>query len=177
MTQDAQTEDERVRGYLLAQAARNDLVTLWPRVMSDRTAFLLAFDRVSEEQARWRSAETDGWSIHEVARHMLLWTRSTTDVIEALAAGGTAEAPGLGALDPRDVSIAEARLELTREAARFASLLDRLPREPDLAAEAYHERFGALNHRGWFLFARLHDGDHRAQIEAIKAAEGYPAAS
>jgi hypothetical protein len=66
------------------------------------------------------------------------------------------------------------RLALTQEAARFASILERLPRDPDLANEAHHPQFGLLNYRAWFLFARLHDGDHARQIETIKATDGYP---
>jgi len=169
-------EDERIRGYLVSQAERYDLVALWPRVVSDRTAFLLALDRVSDEQAAWRPS-ADGWSSLEVAQHMLLWGRAVTDTVEALAAGDTAEAPQLGALEAGTTDLAEVRAALVREAIRFAALPDRLPREADLAAEAHHPQFGPLNHRAWFLFSRLHDGDHTRQIEAIQTASGYPASN
>lgn len=178
MTQSIRSEeDERVRGYLLSQAERYDVLALWPRVVADRTSLLLALDRVSEEQAVWRppSDAVDTWSILEVAQHMLLWGRSVTDIVEALAAGRVAEAPSIGALDVADApTLAEARAVLTREAVRFAALPQRLSPDSDLAAVAEHPQFGPLNYRGWFLFARLHDGDHLRQIEAIKGSEGYP---
>jgi hypothetical protein len=34
--------------------------------------------------------------------------------------------------------------------------------------------FGPLNAREWFLFQRLHDVDHAAQIRAVREADGYP---
>ena len=36
--------------------------------------------------------------------------------------------------------------------------------------------FGELHARAWFLFQRTHDLDHVGQIEAIKAADGFPGA-
>lgn len=170
-------EDERVRSYLVSQAERYDVPALWARVVGDRSALLLALDRVSEDQARWRpsSDSHDSWSILEVAQHMLLWGRATTDIVEALAGGAEVEVPELGALDASEASsLAEARDALTREAMRFASLPERLPHDPSVEAVAEHPQFGPLNHRAWFVLARLHDGDHLRQIEAIKSATGYP---
>ena len=170
-------EDERIRSYLVSQAERADVLALWPRVVADRTSFLLALDRVTDDQERWRppSDNGDSWSILEVAQHMLLWEKSVTDIVEALAAGGSAEVPMPGAADATSgTSLAEIRAELTREAVRFASFPERLPFGADLTAVAEHPQFGPLNHRAWFLFARLHDGDHLRQIEAIKGASGYP---
>lgn len=175
MAQDSQAEDERIRGYLVSLAKRSDIPALWPRVIADRTALLLALDRVTEEQARWRSDST-AWTILEVAQHMLVWSRSVTNLVEALSVGDTAEVPDLGAFETDIATLAGARDALTREAIRFAALPTRLSQDPDLAAEAHHPRFGPLDHRAWFLFARLHDGDHTRQIEAIKAADGYPSA-
>lgn len=174
MTQDSSAaENDRIHGYLVSQAERNDLSALWPRVMADRTTFLLALDRVSDAQAQWRLSEGD-WTILEVARHMLFWGRSVTDIVEALAAGHGVDVPELGDLGPRVANLTEARAALTAEAIRFATLPERLPDEPNLDAEAAHPMFGALNHRAWFLFARLHDGDHTRQVEMIKASDDYP---
>lgn len=179
MTESARSEeDDRVRSYLVAQAERHDVPALWARVVADRCALLLALDRVSEEQARWRppSASDDSWTILEVAQHMLLWGTSTTDIVEALAQGREVEVPELGALDATSgTSLAEARGALTNEAMRFASLPERLPPAPNLENVAEHPQFGPLNYRAWFVLARLHDGDHVRQIEAIKGASGYPA--
>jgi hypothetical protein len=46
---------------------------------------------------------------------------------------------------------------------------------PDAQATAVHPWFGPLDYRGWFLFSRLHDGDHLQHVVAIKATDGYPA--
>ncbi len=43
-----------------------------------------------------------------------------------------------------------------------------------LDVTAPHPWFGELNCRAWFLFQRVHDGDHTRQIQGIKAAPGYP---
>ena len=178
MTEDTRPEeDERIRGYLLSQAERYDVPALWARAVADRCALLLALDRVSEEQARWHApSDSDGgWSILEVAQHVLLWGKATTDIVEALAGGRGPEVPELGALNATDAtSLAEARDALTKEAMRFASLPERLPPAPDLEAVAEHPQFGPLNYRAWFILARLHDGDHLRQIEAIKGTSGYP---
>lgn len=169
-------EDERIRSYLVSQAERYDVLALWPRVVTDRGALLLSLDRVSDDQARWHPpSDLDGWSILEVAQHMLLWGTSTTDIVEALARGDEVEVPDLGALDASDAaSIADVRDALTKEAVRFASLPERLPGDQDLEAVAEHPQFGPLNYRAWFVLARLHDGDHLRQIDAIKGASGYP---
>ena len=176
-------EDARVRGYLVSQAERYDVLALWPRVIADRGAFLLALDRVTEEQARWRpslaagggAGEGEVWSILEVAQHALVWSRSVTAIVESLAAGRPAEAPPPGQLDPAvAATLEQARSALTAAAVHFAALPERLPVAADLAATAEHPQFGPLNYRAWFLFSRLHDGDHLRQVEVLKAAEGYP---
>ncbi len=160
-------EDERIRSYLVSQAERYDVLALWARVVADRCALLLSLDRVSEEQARWQSTSDTpgGWSILEVAQHMLLWGGAATDIVEALAGGDEVEVPELGALDAAGAaSIAEVRDALAKEAVCFASLPERLPGDPDLKAVAEHPQFGPLNYRAWFVLARLHDGDHLRQM-------------
>lgn len=169
-------ENARVRDYLVAQATRYDVLALWPRVIAERTAFLLAFERVSDEQSRWRPLSAEGeWNLLEIAQHAIVWARSVNEIIEALAAGRSAEALGLGHLD-RGVaaSIDEARRALSVESVRLAALPGQLPAAANLEATAEHPRFGQLNHRAWFLFSRLHDGDHLQQVEMLKAADGYP---
>src|SRR5262245_52569924 len=126
--EDQRAENDRIRGYLVSQAERNDISGLWPRVIGDRTAFLLALDRVTEEQARWRAPNGSGWNILEVAQHMLVWGQSVTQVIEALAVGSQADVPALGALEGSGAdTLADARQALTEIAVRFASLPGRLP--------------------------------------------------
>lgn len=168
-------DDARARGYLISQAERYDMLALWPRVIADRTALLLAFERVSEEQARWRTPSAADWNILEIAQHSLVWAQSVTKIIETLAAGGTAETLPLSHLHGGMATTLDAvRSAFVQDSIRFAALPERLPPEPDIAATAEHPRFGPLNYRAWFLFSRLHDGDHLRQIEAVRAADGYP---
>lgn len=172
-------ENERVRSYLLGQAEKYDVIDLWPRVVAQRSAFLQALEDVSEEQARWRPGGGEGedaWGILEVSHHLLAWTRNVVDIIEATARSETVEKLPPGYLDAGDgATFAEVRRALIAESARFASLPTRLPEEPDLTTTIDHPRFGPLNCRAWFLFLRLHDGDHTRQVEALKETEGYPA--
>ena len=170
MTQDA--ENDRVRGYLLAQSARHDWPALWPRVVEPRVELLTEIARVSEEQAAF-APSPDEWSIRECVAHVLRASRGTLARIEALAAGRE-DAP-----QPADVatgSLEELRAVLAADSSHYAGLLERLPAAPNLELTAEHRVFGALNSRAWFLFQRLHDSDHLAQIRAVKEAPGYPEA-
>jgi hypothetical protein len=67
-------------------------------------------------------------------------------------------------------------MHLAEHSVRYASLPERLPPSVNLEMTAPHSNFGELNCRAWFLFNRIHDVDHRTQIEAIQAAPGYPSA-
>lgn len=177
MSQEPDAEESaRVRDYLVAQVKRYDLLALWPRVIAERTALLLAFDRVNDEQSRWRPPSPDGeWNLLEIAQHAIVWARSVNEIIEALAAGRSAEALALGHLDRSVVAnIDDARRALSVESVRLAALPGQLPAAANLEATAEHPRFGPLNYRAWFLFSRLHDGDHLQQVEMLKAADGYP---
>ncbi len=172
-------EQARVRSYLLAQAAKYDLLDLWPRVVAQRTAFLQALDGVSDEQARWRPPTGKGesvWSMLEVAQHLLTWSENVVEIVEATARGGTAATLPVGylAADPA-TTLTQVRRALAETSVRLASLPQRLPAVPDKTATAEHPDFGALDHRAWFLFLRLHDADHLRQVEALKQADAFPA--
>ena len=171
MTNEA--ENERVRGYLVAQAGRHDWPALWPRVVGPRTELLAEIASVSEEQASFKPA-ADDWSIRECVEHVLRVSRGTLALIEGLAEGKPPD-QGAGAPSDRDgASLAELRARLAEHSSRYAGLLGRLPAAPDLELTAPHRLFGELNSRQWFLFQRLHDTDHLGQIRAVKEAAGYP---
>ena len=68
------------------------------------------------------------------------------------------------------------RLELAEQSAEFAGLVAMLPEPPSLERTHAHMFFGELHCRAWYLFQRVHDQDHTAQIEAVKQAAGYPSA-
>jgi hypothetical protein len=167
-----------VRQRLLDYGAR-DFVDLWPEVMAQRAALLVALDGVTEEQVVWRPGTGDGedaWSILEVAQHLLGWTWNIAGIIEATGNGRTERKLPPGYIEPRsDVTLAQVREELTRATMSFATAPERLPDPPDLDTTVEHGTFGPMNCRMWFAMACIHDGNHTRQIEALKHAEGFPA--
>ncbi len=173
----ADAERERVRGYLMAQGEKYRWLELWPRVVGARVALLDALSGVSEEQAGFCPAE-DEWSIREVARHVVNGSRGVGRLIEQLARG---EEPSSQERtdpprEPAEASFEQLRLGLAEQSAEFAGLIARLPEPPSLERTHTHMFFGELHCRAWYLFQRVHDQDHTAQIEAVKQAAGYPSA-
>ncbi len=170
MTQ--QSENDRVRGYLLAQTERHDWPALWPRVVGPRLELLAETAAVSEEQADFKPAP-DEWSIRDCLAHVLRASRGTLARIEGLAAGSASAA---AAPETEADSLADLRTQLIADSSHYAGILERLPEQPNVELTAEHRIFGELNSRAWFLFQRLHDSDHLGQIRAIKEASGYPEA-
>lgn len=176
-------EDDRarIRGYIVSQAQKYDVVDLWPRVLAQRTAYLQAIEGMTQEQAAWRPPSGEGeaaWSALEVTQHMTQWTRNVIDMVEAMAAGREGTKLPVGSLDA-DLSqpMADARRALARASMDLGALIARPGIDADLSGEVSHPLFGALNIRGWLLFQRVHDIDHVNQVEALKAMDGFPAAA
>ena len=168
-------DDQRVRNFLVEQAAKRDWIELWPRMIAERGALLMAIDRVTDEQADW-SPGGDEWTIRQVVEHVLNVSRNNLQLIEDLAAGRQEDEREQRPATKAPASFARLRSHLAEHSVKLASLLERLPGMVNLELTAPHGNFGELNSRAWFLFNRIHDTDHRKQIEAIQAAGGYPAA-
>lgn len=174
----APTERDLAIGRRLVEDAdRLDWLAAWPLVVAARTELLDAIGGLSEPQAAWRPAD-DEWSVAEVIRHALNASRDVLRVIEGLAGGdpeGRRTRPGE---QPRaaPARFAELRHEFVAHSVDVAALPARLPAAPNEQLTAPHARFGELNCRAWFLFQRLHDGDHRGQIARIRATAGFPSA-
>lgn len=168
-------EQERLRGYLLSQGEKYSWLELWRRVTPARMDLLSALDDVTEEQAAFTPAPDD-WSIAEVATHIASSSRSVAATVQALAIGE--RPPGRVAVEPPrapvEATIAELREDLLESGQQFAGLSGRLPEPPNMDATAPHAFFGDLTCKAWYLFQRVHDGDHMQQIEAVKQAPGYP---
>jgi len=170
---------DRIRARLLAEAANNDWLDLWPRVTGARVALLDALDGVTADQAAWRPPEGEGeaaWSIIEVARHVRAYSHNVLAIIEATARGETVpkDAPGtLAALDPA-ASLREVRRAIVEESVRIATVHQRVPAHPDLATTVPHAFFGPLNCRAWYAFLHFHDTDHTRQVERLKQMAGFP---
>ena len=168
----------RVRGYLIAQAEKNDFAALWPRVMEQRSALLAAFAELTEAQAAFRPAAGEGegaWGAGDLAQHLVASTRNVIAIVGALARGEDAPRDPLGTLgEAAYPSFADARKALIDVSLEFAALPGRLPSTPDLRTTVEHGMFGPLNCRAWFLFQRVHDTDHINQIAALRADGGFP---
>jgi len=177
MTTDTLTEEQqRVRGYLRTQGEKYSWYELWRRLAGARLALLDALDGVSDEQAAFAPSEGE-WSIGEVAHHVLKGARNNAALVERLANGN--EATDTNVEPPREpavLSIGEMRDELLQNAVEFAAMPARLPEPPSFDLEAPHVFFGDLHCKAWFLFQRVHDVDHTGQVQAAKAAPGYPEA-
>jgi len=168
----------RVRGYLISQAERRDWIDLWPRIASARLELLDALSGFTTSQANWRPRAGE-WTAVEVAAHLLDYTDSVLQVIEALARGRTPDHTPVDALGQAPAELAEQRRllrRLTEQAVRITVLPERLPSITDDMRHAptyAHPWFGELPARAWFAFLRIHDEDHLGQLRQITAADGF----
>jgi len=177
MTSDQQAEFDRMQQYYQSQGERYSFSELWPRVAKARLELLDALNGVSEEHSAWDPGGGD-WSIKEVAVHILNSSRNTRRLVQALSAGKSGDSSGVETPRETTDTLIEALREQLRDdgIAWSAAILD-LPPRPALEPAAPHSMFGELHARAWYLFQRTHDQDHRGQIEAVKAATGYPGAT
>ncbi len=168
----AQSEVERVRGYLVAQANKLSLPELVAKVRADTAPLRDVAAAVPAERFHKRPGPDD-WSAAEVLTHVLTMNEHGATSIEGILDSG--------AVPPRidDTLKHEERAELKTAAdywrvfaARREQLYDRILRaagDEHLDVTIQHPIFGPLNWREWFLFMRVHDLDHMRQIQAILA--------
>lgn len=163
-------DQQRVRNYLVSQGEERDWVDLWPRFVQERGNLIRATERVSDEQADFKP-DAESWSIREIVEHVLNVSRAGMRRIEDLAAG---REPAASEPNRMPTKFSMLRRHLTEHSIRYSALLERLPPTPNYTLTAPHGAFGELNCVSWFVFERVHDTDHLQQIEAVKAAAGYP---
>jgi hypothetical protein len=168
----------RVRAYLVGQAESKGFAELREPVEEARAALLAEVQDVSAVQAAFKPGGEGeaGWSILEALRHVVFEEEELTRQIVALAHGQAAEGTEIGRLRRREDADLTALLGDLR-AVRTELLLkvEEVAGNERLDTTAPHPWFRDLNCRAWFLFQRVHDGDHTRQIQAIKRAPGYPA--
>ncbi|MDA0352778.1 MAG: DinB family protein [Chloroflexi bacterium] len=172
-----QAEFDRMRGYYLKQGERYSFSELWPRAVQARLELLDSLAGISDAEAAW-SPSAEDWSIKEVALHVINGSRNTRRVVQALSAGDTADSSNID--PPRkttEATMDQLRDQLREDGIDWAAATQELPPKPALEPTAPHSMFGELHARAWYLFQRTHDLDHKGQIEAVKAAAGYPGAS
>jgi hypothetical protein len=168
-------EEERIRGYLIAQAAKLSLPDLIEKV---RTDALQVWDAAAAVPAgRFSDRPADGeWSAAEVLKHVLTMTENSSSSITGILRDGalpprildTMEAGGRpGFLSAEDYRRAfdETRVPLYEAVAKAEG-------DERLDVKIEHPNFGGFSWREWFLFMRVHDLDHMRQLQAIASAFG-----
>ena len=129
---------------------------------------------MSEEQSAFRPGEA-GWTIGEIAAHILASSQATRRIVQALVRGEHDSGEGVEAgLVPPDRPLSELRTALVADGLAWSALTLTLPERPALEPVTRHFMFGDLHARDWYLFQRAHDQDHAGQIAKVKAAPGYP---
>jgi len=153
-------------------------------VEAGHEALLRAIDGMSDAQSKFKPAP-DEWSVLELMAHVVTAKQIVGVLCAAMAQGQLP--PGFG--PPLEVAAAQdgvtvAQFE-TMEQARAAAgdahaALLKFVRSADgpvnVEMTFRHFVFGAYNCREWAIFQRLHDDDHRPQIDKIRATPGFPAA-
>jgi hypothetical protein len=152
-------------------------------VEEGHSALLQAIDGLSDVQASYKPAP-DEWSVLELMGHVVTGKQLVAALCTSLAAGQLP--PGFG--PALEVEAAQDGVTVTRfatvDASRGAAgeaqaaLMNfvRIADGPVNVEMVFrHFVFGALNCREWAVFQRLHDDDHRPQVDAIRATTGFPA--
>jgi hypothetical protein len=113
----------------------------------------------------------------EVLRHVVFEEEDVARRILELAAGHPSAGTEIGRLRSReDATLGTLRHDLGEVRRNLFVLIEGIAGSERLDATSPHPWFGELNCRAWFLFQRVHDGDHTRQIQAIKASPAFPAA-
>jgi hypothetical protein len=165
-----QTEDERVRSYLLVQANKLSIPKLVEKVRQDTLPLREAAAAVPAARFFERPG-ADEWSAAEVFTHILEMNERGAQAIEGVLDHGTLPPP----ID--DVMSGATRGDLHTAddywrayQARRERLLDRALEasgDEHLEVKITHSQFGPLSWREWLLFIRVHDLDHMRQLQAI----------
>ena len=156
-------EQKRIRGYLVAQAAR----LTPPEIVEKVEVAMLQL----QAAARAVSPAAGEWSANEVMAHVVDAGRRFGGAIVRLLDGQPPGAPrDAAARDtaPRPLDTWWALLQQDR-----AGLFERVLRADPTArldATVEHPFFGPLNWREALLFMRLHDLDHAGQLQKIAGA-------
>jgi hypothetical protein len=164
-------EQQRIRSYLQAQAAKLSVAEIMDKVRADSEQLHAAAQAAMAIDASRRPSPED-WSVNEVLRH--LQESSARVNAGILAAAFQAQQPGavadrIEATDDVRPPIEWVGLLRREREATFARLTV-LRGGENLSIRWNHPFFGDLNWREWLLFLRLHDLDHAGQVRQIVAA-------
>jgi uncharacterized damage-inducible protein DinB len=169
----ADSEAERVRGYLVTQANKLSIPELVDKVRRDTLPLWDAAAAVPLARFTQRPGVED-WSAAEVLTHVLDMTERGATAIETVIAEGRIPPP------IRDELRREQRAGLTEAAdyrrvwdARREQLYERVLAargDEHLDVKITHQTFGSFSWREWLLFMRVHDLDHMRQLQSIAGA-------
>ena len=164
-------EQQRVRGYLQAQAAKLSVPELMAKVLADSEALKTAAASADGIDYTKRPSG-DNWSVNEVLAHVTDSCVRVNAGILAAVHEGTAARPLQDALQATgDVRRPMEWWDtLSAERRSLFKQLEAVTGDEHLDVKWNHPLFGDLNWREWLLFLRLHDGDHARQVEGIVAA-------
>jgi hypothetical protein len=163
-------EAQRIRGYVVTQAARLSIPELVDKLRHDVLPLREVAARVPPDRFHERPGPDD-WSAAEVFTHVLEMTERGDAAIGAILAGDRPAArmrdavsgavrPGLHTADDYWQAF-----EALREP--FYARVLKARGDEHLDVKIVHPAFGPLSWREWLLFMRVHDLDHVRQIQAI----------
>jgi hypothetical protein len=167
------TEQERIRGYLRAQGAKQTPAEIVAKVEAGMAELGKAARAVPATRFAERP-EPEEWSANEVLAHVVAADGYFGGSVVAVLEDRPAPPRGGGrGVENAPLRTADAWLEILGR--QRQTLFDRV-RAADpggrLDVTIEHPLFGPLNWRETLLFTRLHDLDHAGQLGKIAAAFG-----
>jgi uncharacterized damage-inducible protein DinB len=164
-------EEQRIRSYLRAQAAKLDPAAVVDKVRAAMEELRAAAAAVPPGRFAQRPEPAE-WSANEVLAHVVDAGRSFGGGIVAVLDG--TPLPPRGArgtpADAPEQSAEEWWALLARERAALFERVLRADPSAHLDRMIEHGMFGSLDWRETLLFLRLHDLDHAGQLRKIAAA-------
>lgn len=169
-------EQTRIRGYLVAQAAKLTPAEIVAKVGEAMLQLRAAAAAVPPARFDDRPAP-DEWSANEVLAHVVESGRHFGGAIVRLLDGQLPGAPrDAAARDTAPRSLETWWALLQQDRSKLFERVEGADPAARLDATVEHPFFGPLNWRQALLFMRLHDLDHAGQLQKI-AAELAPARS
>ena len=170
-----QTEVERVRGYLVAQANKLSIAELVEKVRNDTRPLEAAAAAMPAGRFHERPRE-DEWSAAEVWTHILQMNEHGASAIPAIIAGegkpGRAGDAISGETRPAFMTGDAYYQAYLLQREELLALVSQAKGDEHLEVKINHPLFGDLSWREWLLFMRVHDLDHLRQLQSIAAKLG-----
>ncbi len=168
-----QSELDRIRGYLVAQANKLSIPDLVEKVRADVAPLRAAADVVPAARFTDRPAEGE-WSGAEVWTHIVQMNEHGATAITGILDEGRLPEPASDIISGETLEGLQTGREyyeafLERREQLLARVSAATGGEP-LDVKIDHAMFGSLNWREWLLFMRVHDLDHLRQLQSVAAA-------